>query len=238
MPVWHLPAELQTPVPRAAMVTFSAKLAGVSVFSVVTMMSVLLVVLGASVSMSRASMKWHGVDASGQVTRVFVTYSRGNPSYNVAYRYTPTGAAAVPNRDYHGEGTVTLLDYEALQAGAPLTVIYDPRSPSRSMPNPQDVVRTTDPALQLERVAMLAGSLFGVGCLVTLFLFLRFWKDRDLLTFGKAAPATILSEKADRNKSRRVSKVTYQFLDASGTAIRGVRKGGGRWKPSRARTIL
>lgn len=227
MPAWCLPAELQTPVPRPARITFRARwqLIGISLFFAILI--VLPIVLPGPDIWTRVELKWHGVDTSGQVTRLFVEH-RKNTLYHVAYRYTPPEAEAGVQPwgalEQFGEGTVTPEDYRALRLGAPLPVIYDPRDPARALPNFHDSVRTDSPARMLALPAILTGGLFVTGCLAISMFFWRCRKERALLAFGAATPATILSEDEYFRRYGRVCDVAYRFVNAAGATVDGVYK--------------
>lgn len=227
MPAWCLPAELQTPVPRPARITPQAKLVSAVGFLFFGGLGILLLSFLVPKVETRAALKWHGVDTGGQITQLFVERSRHGPIYRVAYRYTPPVAATVPHPWDTGErlgvGEVASWDYRGLRLGMPLPVIYDPRDPARSLPNLRDAVRTGSPVSGLEMPILFEGLLLA-GCLVVVVFFGRCWRNRNLLTFGAAARATILGEEEYTTKNQSFSKVTYQFVDACGTTVRGVRK--------------
>jgi hypothetical protein len=63
----------------------------------------------------------------------FVQYSYRAPRHGVTYDAAVTGSSAVPEKEWQVLMGVARKDFDAAEVGAGVTVLYDPRKPSRSV---------------------------------------------------------------------------------------------------------
>jgi hypothetical protein len=142
-------------------------------------------------------------------------------SYFIDYRFQPpelSGQSVIFEGD---EVQVSAPQYYAAGDGGPITVIYDPERPSRSMLLASFNARQKQSAWALAWIgsAVIGGPTIVIGALYGFY----YRREKRVLQWGKAAPAKIIGEHEVATRSGRVAKVSYSFEDDHGVTRRNTR---------------
>jgi hypothetical protein len=160
-----------------------------------------------------------GVEGWADVTELHDRTTRGrNHIHYASYRYTVDGSS------YASEDRLTYERGADLLPNARLPILYDPAAPGQSVVDRGAAIedRYKDALQRLEVMG-------GVALLPLLFTVLvvsaQYFKERRLLKWGVAVPATIVAEERCQNRGGESITLHYQFVDATGTTYRGERPG-------------
>lgn len=219
---WVMPAALSQPMPRK--VSMNGCLGGLFIlFAMMAGMIVSLILVIAAASSHKTSvLEQRGVEITGNVfSRHIVQGKNNDQTYFIDYRFEPpelSHEAVVFEGD---EVQVRASLYYAAGIGDPITVIYDPERPDRSM-----LLATFNaekghsiwPAVWIA-CAVIGGPALVIG---SLFVF-RYRREKHVLQWGKAAPAKIIGEYEVQTRYGRNAKVTYSFEDDNGVTRENTR---------------
>ncbi|HZB91560.1 MAG TPA: DUF3592 domain-containing protein [Stellaceae bacterium] len=170
-------------------------------------------------------LKTRGVTTEGRVVNLHMSYGK-RTYYYVDYRFTPLLSPGAEPSTREIDELVGEADYGMLRIGDAVPVIYDPVDLDRSALNFRDRVHKGDPFAIMPFILWSEFFVIGISCGIPLILsFRRYYKEKNLVRWGCAAPATITGEKETGVGRRRALRVTYTFTDAHGRTVQGVCKG-------------
>ena len=207
-----VPREIRTPLVKAATMLMAVALMASPLLSV-------LAIIGPNV-LKYQRLAEGGVEGWAFITELHDSTSRdGGHTHHASYNYTIGGLS------YAGKDNLIYERGLDLRPDARLPILYDPTAPGTSVVNRGATIE--DRYKDLLQHFELIGSLAALPFLFTvLIVSLQYLKERRLLKWGVAVPATIVAE--ERCQSSRGSEsitLHYQFVDATGTIYRGERKG-------------
>jgi hypothetical protein len=187
-----------------------------------------LVTLGVvySVSHDKAVLRDDGVPVAAQVTDLHVEHGKNKSvQYRVGYQFQASPRTGDPPQTYQGDGGVGGYRYDHLRIGDAVPVLYEPGRPSNSGLNFDDTLHKSDPyEMMPPTVAIVVVAFGGVYALMMSFVLVSYFREKNPLQWGSAAPAVIIKEEQVRGR-RPSMTATYQFTDAQGRLVTGLQKG-------------
>jgi len=220
-----LPPELNQPFPRRVKTNKSFILT--TVFIIVTFVGLGLYMLGIAYKISNddAILKETGVAVEAQVTDLRTEY--GKPPrvyYKVTYKFLPAPSSGNQSITQTSTKMTPKSNFDLLRVGQSVPILYDPINPNRSNLNFNDVLHTSNPYGLMPMMLWMVGLMVGapLACIISLMLN-SYYREKKLIQFGYAAPASILKTENVVGRSPSVS-VTYQFIDTCGNTVQGVQK--------------
>ncbi|MBI1216704.1 MAG: DUF3592 domain-containing protein [Alphaproteobacteria bacterium] len=224
MPEQIFPAELKQPLPRRVSIQPILLFAIVSFAVVGLFLEGLLMGLSYAQAYKAEILRARGVSATGTVISRKMYGSMAKTSYHVSYSFQPP-AAASGKSPFHEEVATTANAYYHLHEGGPVDVIYDPLDPSRFEMNVYDDVRRTDPHKRLADMLWVSSFLACILIPMISYLYWLYWREKDLIREGHMTWAVILAEKEYvGRRGMQFLQTTYEFTDAEGRTVQGVRK--------------
>jgi len=219
---WVMPAPLAKPPPREVRMSGVSKGLSIVFGLVLGLPLVIVLTTWAATAHREAILAQRGVMITGAVTKLHIVDGKGR-SYRTTYSYTPPELSQNHSRSVSTEINVSVRDYYHLWVGEPIEVVYDPRKPDRSLLKSDLDSHRSATLLRLPVViwVMIVGLPIGP---FALFYFI-YRREKHLLQWGKAAPATIIGKVEYSTKAGRQVRVTYTFVDDDGVTVQGKRGG-------------
>jgi len=167
------------------------------------------------------SLRERGREIAGTVTALYI--SPKNHNRHVGYSYSPIEFSHQPDKTVSAEDLASEVEYRGLAVGGAVPVVYDPRKPDRSalrssLDQPQQPKRSLL-GLSPQLAALSLFVLIPAGILS--FILRIYFREKWLLSWGKATGATIIGEVEYSGRSTASSRVLYMFKDQSGNTIHG-----------------
>ena len=162
-----------------------------------------------------------GVRMDATVTHLQHTIEKGSDLYSVSYAYAPPGPENYGKIE--AQRLIPVEEFQRLQIGSPIPVIYDPRRIDWNLPAFTYDHDATDPARGLVRFGPFAAIPFFIGLLLCVGFYVSYERQKKLLRWGQSAPAKIVGER-DYNLKGPVADVTYEFTDSENVRRTGVAK--------------
>jgi len=144
--------------------------------------------------------------------------------FHLKYIFRPKGLSTTDGASISSEQIVSLGAYSTLSIGAKVPVIYDPLRPDRCILNFGDPVDRMDSGGILRGYAIAATAIFLFFAFLILLVAVAYLRQKHRVRWWAVAEATIIGEREHLERGWRVVTLTYQFRDAAGNFIQGVRK--------------
>jgi len=221
---WVLPRELDQPLPRRVELNGVMKGAG-TVLTIVWLGLFGFLAMSVYASAHKAEiLRSRGVATEAQVTSLHIEKSRNSQAFYVDYQFSP--ASPTMRQDVrHAVDPTDEADYRALRIGQSVPILYDPTNLGLSDLNFRDRIHREDPFRTFYGLTAAFGVFMGVSYAICFLVFLKFYSsERRLLRYGRAAAATIVTQRQSGIGRRPATVVTYQFTDADGKVIEDTRK--------------
>jgi len=228
MCAWVLSKELNQPTPREVRSHWIFKFT--LVFLNITFLGLALLVLLLTYDGAHKMeiLKNRGVITEGVLVGTSVEHGKPPRIYYYAdYRFKPQGHTESAAYINEVREPISSDIYQRLRRnGQTVPVIYDPLNFARASLNFEDRVRTSDPFAYMRSVLeVVLPMIFLLHATIMAFLLLPYKKEKNLIKWGVAVSAMIIDEKEYYvGRVGRQMAVTYQFMDAGGKTITGVRK--------------
>lgn len=220
---WKPPPGLEVSVPRKVRMSATST----NSILIVVALSSLLAVIFFPTEISRArklnALKDHGIKVAAQVDREDERTSKYGTNYIAAYHYRVERPYSIPGSTFSGEGRMSVREYVDISVGGTIPVIYDVRDPSQSTIETQ---LTEDGAAPYEFFEIFLPLLVGIPIALTCFVYFTSLRERRLLRYGNVVSAKIVGEEEySAGRGVKLSRLTYEFKDSSGTLVTGMQKG-------------
>jgi hypothetical protein len=218
---WVMPAALAQPMPRKVSMNGWSGVAVILIAILVGVTVSLMLAVTAVRSHKISVLEQRGVETTGHVSGVRITYGRNSRSYIVDYNFEPVELSHQAVTFEGGESEVSADVYNAdlyfaVRDGRPVAVIYDPDMPDRSM------LMAEFNVAKAHNIWLLVGpacAVIGGPTLAFSLLFaIRYRREKYVLQWGNAAPAKIIGEDKTATRSGWVAVVRYRFEDDKGVA--------------------
>lgn len=219
---WTAPPELTASTPRKVRLS-GAYQSLITLVVIVVMLPALAVIADSGFALyTKASLRARGVITDGTVVNLYVTRHKARDQYHLKYRYELLDNPAHESRPFDKYAFVSSDEYRSMTVGDKVRVIYDPLDPDRAIPN----IGKSGANMPLLRPSLLL-TLVGLALLVVLvassvtLALLQYIRERRLLRWGRAAPATILDQRRRYGQMPRWPAVSFEFMDDVGRTIGG-----------------
>jgi len=173
------------------------------------------------------TLKSRGVATEGTIVGLRTVKPRRSVVYKLDYQFEAKIGSSAQSATYQGTDDTSFDILQRSKIGGSVPIVYDPQDPKTSIENIEDKLHHR--YIFRVFVIMLLFSLgfwFFVRAVMWMPVDRRFYRERYLLRWGRAAPATIVhkSEYLLRNGLTRAADVTYRFTDAEGKVVEGLRR--------------
>ena len=176
-------------------------------------------------------LKQRGVSMIGQVVGGYITTQKQKGerepvrTHHLKFVFSPRELSTAYNTSVSSEEAVSSWTYFSLPIGAKVPIIYDPLRPDRCMINFSGEIDRMDPYEILRNFTIAVELIFSFFTFLVLLIVAVYLRQKHFVRWGVVAEATIIGEREYRTRSGRLATVTYQFFDASGRRVQGVRRG-------------
>jgi hypothetical protein len=220
---WKPPAELDIPLPRPVRMTALFKWTLALLVTPLFPVLFLIPAMTASDYITHKLLLQRGINIDAELAGHYVTQgTHGRNVYHVDFKFTPN-----ENYRFGFVNSSSILPeeiYNFIIRYPKIPIVYDPERPERIETNINGSFYH-DHTVEIVVVGALL-ELFFIAVVFIPAMWVRYkcHSEKELLSNGETAPATIVGERESHWTRRPSSNVMYQFVDAKGVRVTGTRK--------------